>query len=83
MHNLWMLVTGATVGGVAVAFMPGWSRGGTFLTMLLGIGGSFLAGYVGRSFGWDEGIGIVLSIAGALGCLFLYQLVIGGRSGPA
>ncbi len=78
MDVIWMLVIGLAVGIIAKLFMPGRARGGIFATILLGVAGSVLAGFVGRGFGWyrgpGEGAGIVASVLGAMVLLFLYGL---------
>jgi uncharacterized membrane protein YeaQ/YmgE (transglycosylase-associated protein family) len=83
MDILWMIVIGLVVGVLAKLLMPGRDRLGIIVTILLGIGGSFLAGYIGRAFGWYqgsvEGPGMFASILGAMLLLLLYRLVIGRR----
>ena len=83
MHILWSLIVGLVVGALAKLFMPGKDPGGVIITMLLGIAGSLVAGFIGRSFGWyhsgTSGPGIIASIIGALVLLFLYRLFTGRR----
>jgi uncharacterized membrane protein YeaQ/YmgE (transglycosylase-associated protein family) len=61
--------------------MPGKDPGGIIVTILLGIAGSFVAGFLGRAVGWyrdpGSGPGIIASIVGALILLGIYRLVIG------
>ena len=52
MHILAMLIIGLIVGALAKLFMPGKDPGGIIVTMLLGIAGSFVAGFIGRTLGW-------------------------------
>ena len=47
----WILF-GLFVGIVAKLVMPGKDPGGFTVTILLGIGGAFVGGYLGRSLGW-------------------------------
>jgi uncharacterized membrane protein YeaQ/YmgE (transglycosylase-associated protein family) len=51
----------------------------------VGLGGSVLAGYLGRAFGWYQGPysgpGIVASILGAMLLLTLFGMVVGRRDG--
>ena len=89
MHILWMLIIGLVVGALAKLIMPGKDPGGIIVTMLLGIAGSFVAGFIGRAVGWyrqgDSGPGIIASIIGALILLAIYRVVVGRRglgSGP-
>ena len=80
-HLLWMLIVGLIAGALAKLIMPGKDPGGIVVTMLLGIGGSFLAGFLGRAVGLyrhpGSGPGIIASIIGALIILGVYRLVIG------
>lgn len=84
MHILSMLIIGLIVGAIAKLFMPGKDPGGLVVTTLLGIAGSFVAGFLGRAVGWysDPGSkpGIIASIVGAMILLFIYRLIIGRRS---
>ena len=51
MSIIWMLVVGLVVGAIAKLMMPGKDPGGIFVTMLLGVAGALVAGFLGR--GWD------------------------------
>jgi len=83
MHILAMLIVGLIVGALAKLFMPGKDPGGIIVTMLLGIAGSFVAGFLGRAVGLYRdpatGPGIIASIIGAMILLALYRVVIGRR----
>src|SRR6476659_107100 len=83
MHILWSLIVGLVVGALAKLFMPGKDPGGVIITMLLGIAGSLVAGFIGRSFGWyhsgTSGPGIIASVIGAMVLLGIYRLVIRRR----
>ena len=85
MGFLWTLIIGLVVGAVAKLIMPGRDPGGIIVTMLIGVAGALLAGFLGRALGWyadpGEGPGIIASIIGALVLLFLYRLFTGRRSG--
>ncbi len=87
MEFVWMIIVGLLAGGLAKLFMPGDDPGGIIVTILIGIAGSLVAGYLGRAAGWygpeDTGPGIIASIAGAMLLLFLYRVVRGRRSGAA
>ena len=48
MSLLWMIIVGLIVGAIAKLLMPGHDPGGLVVTMLLGVGGSLLAGSVGE-----------------------------------
>jgi uncharacterized membrane protein YeaQ/YmgE (transglycosylase-associated protein family) len=83
MGFLWTLIIGLVVGAVAKLIMPGRDPGGIIVTMLIGVAGALLAGFLGRALGWytdpGQGPGIIASIIGALVLLFLYRLFTGRR----
>jgi uncharacterized membrane protein YeaQ/YmgE (transglycosylase-associated protein family) len=83
MDILWTLVIGLVVGAIAKLLMPGKDPGGFIVTMLLGVAGAFLAGFIGRALGWyesaGEGPGIIVSVLGAMLLLLLYRLFVGRR----
>jgi uncharacterized membrane protein YeaQ/YmgE (transglycosylase-associated protein family) len=78
------LIIGLIVGAIAKFIMPGRDPGGIIVTMLLGVAGAFLAGFIGRALGWyrnpGEGPGIIASIIGAIILLGLYRLFVGRRT---
>lgn len=77
---LWWIVIGLVAGAIAKALMPGRDPGGCLLTILLGIGGAVLAGFLGQQLGWyrqGEGAGFLAAIVGAVVILFIYRLVAG------
>jgi uncharacterized membrane protein YeaQ/YmgE (transglycosylase-associated protein family) len=79
MHILWMLIIGLVVGALAKLIMPGKDPGGVIVTMLLGVAGSFVAGFIGRSLGHyqqGETPGIIASIIGAVLLLGIYRLFL-------
>ena len=79
---LWTLVIGLIVGAIAKLLMPGKDPGGCIITMLIGIAGALVAGYLGRMLGWYEPgqpAGFIASIIGAMLLLLIYRLVIGKR----
>jgi uncharacterized membrane protein YeaQ/YmgE (transglycosylase-associated protein family) len=83
MDILWTLIIGLIVGAIAKLLMPGRDPGGFIVTMLLGVAGALLAGFLGRAMGWYEttnsGPGIIASVLGAMLLLFLYRVFIGRR----
>jgi uncharacterized membrane protein YeaQ/YmgE (transglycosylase-associated protein family) len=83
MHILGMLIIGLIVGALAKLFMPGKDPGGIIVTTLLGIAGSFVAGFLGRAVGWyrnpGSAPGIIASIIGAMILLAIYRVIIGRR----
>jgi uncharacterized membrane protein YeaQ/YmgE (transglycosylase-associated protein family) len=77
LHWLWMAIIGLVVGALAKLIMPGKDPGGIIITMLLGIAGSLLAGWLGRAVGWyQEGqpAGFIMSVIGAIILLIIYRL---------
>ena len=77
----WILF-GLVVGVIAKLIMPGRDPGGIIVTMLLGIVGAVLGGFVGRSLGFygpQQAAGWLMSIVGAIVVLMLYR-VLAGRS---
>ncbi len=82
MTFLWMLLIGLFVGAIAKFLTPGRDPSGCLVTMLLGVVGSMLAGYLGRTAGWyaeGEPVGFIASVAGAIIILLVFR-VIKGRS---
>ena len=84
---LYLVVIGAIAGFIARAVVPGRDPMGVGGTILLGIVGSFIGGFLGWAlFGedFDEGAlqasGIIGSIVGAVLALLVYRMV-GSRSG--
>lgn len=76
------IVIGLLAGGLAKLLMPGKDPGGCFITILLGIAGALLAGFLGRALGWygpNEGAGFVAAVVGAFIILFIYRLIARGR----
>ena len=75
---LWMLLIGLIVGALAKLIMPGRDPGGIFVTMLLGITGALVAGFLGRMvglYGPGQRAGFIMSTLGAILLLALYRLV--------
>ena len=83
MGILWTLIIGLVVGAVAKLLMPGKDPGGFIVTMLIGVAGALLAGFLGRAMGWyanpGEAPGIIASVIGAMLLLLLYRLFVGRR----
>ena len=74
------ILVGLIVGAIARFLMPGDQKMGWILTILLGIGGSLAAGFIGQALGWykaGEGAGWIASVVGALVLLFVVQKVRG------
>ena len=79
---IWTLFIGLIVGAIAKLLMPGKDPGGCIITILLGIAGAFVAGYLGRLAGWyqpGQPAGFIASIIGAIILLLIYRLIAGKR----
>jgi uncharacterized membrane protein YeaQ/YmgE (transglycosylase-associated protein family) len=75
MGIVWTILVGLVVGVIAKFLHPGKDNMGFIATILLGIGGSFVAGMVGQSMGWyhvGEGAGFVASVVFAIVLLVVY-----------
>ena len=75
---LWMCLIGLVAGALAKWIMPGKDPGGIIVTMLLGIAGSLVAGFLGRALGWyqaGQSAGLIMSVVGAILLLAVYRLV--------
>ena len=83
MHYVWMAVIGFIVGLVARAILPGSQSLGLILTAVLGIAGSFAAGFAGQALGWysqGEAAGFIASVIGAIVLLFVVSKLKGSSS---
>jgi uncharacterized membrane protein YeaQ/YmgE (transglycosylase-associated protein family) len=78
MGIIWMIIVGLVAGAIAKLIMPGRDPGGIIVTILLGIAGSLVGGFL---FGGRDGhVGIIGSIVGALVLLLIYRLIVGRRA---
>jgi uncharacterized membrane protein YeaQ/YmgE (transglycosylase-associated protein family) len=74
-----MIIVGFIVGLIARAIMPGEQKLGIIMTVILGIVGALVAGYLGHALGWyapGQGAGWIGSIVGAIIVLFIYGLIV-------
>jgi uncharacterized membrane protein YeaQ/YmgE (transglycosylase-associated protein family) len=79
---VWILF-GLVVGVVAKFIMPGRDPGGFVLTIVLGIVGAVVGGWLGRVLGLyrpGEVAGFIMAVVGAIVILALYRVVTSGRS---
>jgi uncharacterized membrane protein YeaQ/YmgE (transglycosylase-associated protein family) len=89
------IVFGALAGLIAKALMPGKDPGGCIVTILIGIAGAFIGGYIGRAllgYGADTHgdtrdltqpgflMSLVLAVVGAVILLAIYRLIKGRRT---
>jgi uncharacterized membrane protein YeaQ/YmgE (transglycosylase-associated protein family) len=78
----WILF-GLVVGIIAKLLMPGRDPGGFIITILLGIAGALVGGFIGRAMGFygpNQSAGWLISILGAIVLLLLYRLAVRRRS---
>ncbi|HUD42638.1 MAG TPA: GlsB/YeaQ/YmgE family stress response membrane protein [Dokdonella sp.] len=72
------ILIGLVVGIIAKFLKPGKDPGGFIVTTLIGIAGSFLATFVGKSMGWyqpGQTAGFIGSVVGAIVLLILWGLL--------
>jgi uncharacterized membrane protein YeaQ/YmgE (transglycosylase-associated protein family) len=77
------IIFGLIVGALAKLVMPGRDPGGIIVTMLLGIAGALLGGFIGRALGWygpNDGAGFLMSFLGAILLLWIYRMAVGRRA---
>ena len=78
------IVVGFIGGTIAKMLMPGNDASGIILTVLLGIAGALVGGYVAVALEISNGVddfdigSIALSVLGSMGLLFVYRLATGG-----
>ena len=73
------IVFGLVVGALAKLVMPGRDPGGIIVTMVLGIAGALVGGFIGRLLGWyepGEPAGFVMALLGAVLLLFIYRQAV-------
>jgi uncharacterized membrane protein YeaQ/YmgE (transglycosylase-associated protein family) len=77
----WILF-GLVAGVIAKLLMPGKDPGGFIITILIGIAGAFLGGFIGQAVGlYREGetAGMFMAILGAILLLAIYRVTLGRR----
>jgi uncharacterized membrane protein YeaQ/YmgE (transglycosylase-associated protein family) len=77
------IIFGLIIGALAKLVMPGRDPGGIIVTIVLGIVGALLGGWLGRAiglYGPDEAAGFVMALIGALILLGLYRLLVARRA---
>ena len=82
MGILWTIIIGLVVGIVAKFLMPGRDPGGFIITALIGIVGSVIATYLGRTLGFyqvGQSAGFIAAVLGSIILLVIYRMVAGGR----
>ena len=82
MEIIAMIVLGLVAGALAKLIMPGRDPGGMLWTILLGIAGSLLGGFLFNAIGIGDGsrwAGLIGSVIGAIVILAIYRAVAGRR----
>jgi uncharacterized membrane protein YeaQ/YmgE (transglycosylase-associated protein family) len=77
------IIFGIVVGIVAKLLMPGNDPGGFVVTMLLGIVGAVVGGYLGRGiglYGPDQPAGFLMAVVGAVLLLAVYRMTVRRRT---
>jgi len=74
------IVFGLAAGALAKWVMPGRDPGGVVVTMLIGIAGAFIGGYIATLLGFGNVTGfdirsLIIAVLGAVGLLFLYKKI--------
>jgi uncharacterized membrane protein YeaQ/YmgE (transglycosylase-associated protein family) len=76
------IVFGLVVGAIAKLVMPGRDPGGFIVTILLGIVGAVLGGWIGRTMGMygpNEPAGFIMALIGAIVLLAIYRMSVGRK----
>ena len=78
------IVFGLIAGLIAKTIMPGKDPGGCIITVLVGIAGALLGGYVATLFGFGGLTGfdfrsMIVAILGSILLLFIWRLIAGRR----
>lgn len=81
MGFIWMLIVGLIAGALAKLIMPGKDPGGIIITMLLGVAGAFVGGFLFQLLGFGDGgaAGIIGATIGAIILLALYRMFVGRK----
>ena len=80
MTILWIVIIGFIAGLIARWLAPGPNNpSGFILTTVIGIGGAFLATFIGQAIGWyraDQGAGFIGATVGAVVVLFIWHRLV-------
>jgi len=87
MHIILFLIFGLIIGALARLIVPGREPGGWIVSMIIGVIGAYLGGFVGRILGlypsYQSTGGMIASLLGAIVVAFIYHAVIARRAGSA
>ena len=76
------IVIGLLAGAIAKAITPGRDPSGCLITIVIGIAGAVLAGFLGQQLGWyrpGQGAGFLAAIVGSVLILIVYRMIAGRR----
>lgn len=79
---IWTVFVGLIAGLLARAIKPGNDAMGWIMTIILGIAGAFVGGFIASALGFnaDGGfMGLAFSVIGAIILLFIYELLMSKR----
>lgn len=79
---IWTIIIGLVAGLLARVIKPGNDAMGWIMTIVLGIAGAFLGGFIASAIGVnsDGGFtGLAFSVIGAIILLFIYELIMSKR----
>lgn len=82
MNFLSWIIFGLVAGAIAKLLMPGDDKGGCLLTIVLGVVGAALGGWIGTQLGWGTVTGFDLrsfglAILGSIVILLVFRLIRG------
>ncbi|GAB3416248.1 GlsB/YeaQ/YmgE family stress response membrane protein [Niabella aquatica] len=85
MEILSWVIFGLIAGIIAKALHPGKDPGGWIITIIIGIAGAFLGGWIGNIIGWGEPSNFsirsfILAVVGSLILLWVYSIATRKRS---
>ena len=82
MSFIWMIIVGLVAGLLARAIKPGSDPMGWIMTIVLGIVGALLGGFLAGLVGIDADggfTGLIFSVIGAIILLFIYEMIMSKR----
>ena len=77
------IVFGLIIGALAKLVMPGRDPGGYIATILLGIAGAVIGGWLGRTLGLyapGEPAGFIMALLGSVLLLVIYRFIVTSRA---
>jgi uncharacterized membrane protein YeaQ/YmgE (transglycosylase-associated protein family) len=83
MDIILMIIFGLVVGVIAKLLMPGKDPGGIIVTIVIGVLGSLVGGFLFNAIGIGSGeryAGLIGSVIGAILLLIIYRMIVRRRS---